>query len=264
MAWQQYKRSRYYTQSRRVQGQVRREYIGGGLPGRLAATLDEQIGKERKRLLEAYQALRNRAQELQGLSRQFEQLAELVTGAALVVEGLSTVGRHLWRHRPHLASLDAEWVDIGLVEQVRDLLRQAQQRRPQAVADLRELLEGPEVWPTLEGLEERPRRLALELLAGGDLSRQQQFEEEPRKLARRLAGPTPSPVIGLFARRASSAWLEVHVWTKAADRLRNLTVYRPTFLLACHEQACRRYRAAVRGIQQLIALRGTEEEPQEL
>jgi hypothetical protein len=259
MAWQRLGDKRYYTRSRWQKGRVRRDYIGKGKASRLAEMLDELIHGERKGLLEAYQTLRRQDEQLQGLSWQFEQFAELVTGAALWAEGFGVMGRHLWRHRPHLASLDAEWVDIGLVEQVRDLVLRAQRRRHAAVEELQQLLAGTAVWVAVDTLGEAAHSLCLDLAAGDRPETRQTLEHQAREVRRCLATTVDTPLDRLFAQRAALAWLEAYSVHEALVQLKDLAVYPPRFLVGHEEEACRRYRAAVQGLGHLRHLRKPEE-----
>jgi hypothetical protein len=96
MGWDQ--QGRYYTRSRRVNGRVVREYVGGGELGRLAAELDMILRGGRR--LAAAQRLRLRGRE----DRAQALLDEVARGAALLAEAaLLAAGYHQhkgqWRRR---------------------------------------------------------------------------------------------------------------------------------------------------------------------
>ena len=99
MAWEQRKRGGwYYTRSRRINGRVVREYVGGGLRGELAAAEDA-----RKRAVREAQR-KARAEEQQRLSRQDVPLEKLNTLCReLVQQLLEAAGycqrRGEWRKR---------------------------------------------------------------------------------------------------------------------------------------------------------------------
>ena len=83
MAWEQRKRGGwYYTRSRRVNGRVVREYVGGGLRGELAAAEDT-----RKRAVREAQR-KVRAEEQQRLNRQDVPLEKLNTLCSELVQQL--------------------------------------------------------------------------------------------------------------------------------------------------------------------------------
>jgi hypothetical protein len=60
MAWEtrQNQIRRYYTRSVRIDGRVRRQYFGCGLPGQVAAEMDAQDRAERRARTDALRALR--------------------------------------------------------------------------------------------------------------------------------------------------------------------------------------------------------------
>jgi hypothetical protein len=89
---------RYYTRSRRVEGRVVREYIGGGVVGELAARKD---GEERER--KEAEAARGQAEvkhleELAAPVVQLYEVAEALARAHLIAAGCH---RHKgeWRRR---------------------------------------------------------------------------------------------------------------------------------------------------------------------
>lgn len=97
MAWETRQRGgRYYTRSKRVGGKVRREYIGGGPAGELAAMADAEDREEREA---AREAERERRRELEQIDREAgDFLADLALGirAGLVAKGCRRRRRE-WR-----------------------------------------------------------------------------------------------------------------------------------------------------------------------
>jgi hypothetical protein len=102
MSWERRARSkhRYYCQSRRVHGVVRREYVGRGPVAELAAQADQERRAERLTRRE------HRHQEQQACEVVFSRLEETGEIAALLAAvALSAGGFHRdksdWRRRCH-------------------------------------------------------------------------------------------------------------------------------------------------------------------
>lgn len=96
MGWD---KGRYYTQSRKVNGRVVREYVGTGRIAELAAQLDA-IKREQRHLERL--ALRHEKNELVGLEADVKALAErtdMVARAALLAAGFQQHKRGEWRKR---------------------------------------------------------------------------------------------------------------------------------------------------------------------
>lgn len=100
MGWESRKgRGRYYTRSVKVSGCVRREYVGGGPAGELAAARDE--GERRRRKLER-QELRARTAQLVAVEQPLAalcDLAETLARVELVAAGYRRHDRGDWRRR---------------------------------------------------------------------------------------------------------------------------------------------------------------------
>ena len=97
MGWD--KGGRYYTRSRRQNGRVVREHIGGGVLGQLAAQMDA-IDRE-KRLAEraAARAEWDEMATLDAPVEKFNDLADLLVQAALFAAGYHQHNRGEWRKR---------------------------------------------------------------------------------------------------------------------------------------------------------------------
>lgn len=96
MAWD---RRGYYYQSRKVAGRVQREYFGRGPLADLTAEMDYVQRLRRKAEREAREAERARADCLDDLMQEVNEVTDLVAEAVLVASGYHQHKRGEWRRR---------------------------------------------------------------------------------------------------------------------------------------------------------------------
>ena len=89
----------YYTRSRKVDGRVVREYVGGGALGELAALMDAQERQRREEEAAAWREEQERLEELAGLVDEFREAVETVARATLLAAGFRQHNRGEWRRR---------------------------------------------------------------------------------------------------------------------------------------------------------------------
>ncbi len=100
MGWETRKRGGlYYTRSRRVNGRVVREYVGGGLVGELAAAMDADDRAEREAEVGARRADRARLQAVDAVLEGPYGAAEELARASLILAGYHRHHRGEWRRR---------------------------------------------------------------------------------------------------------------------------------------------------------------------
>src|SRR4051794_33134515 len=97
MGWQVRGRRRYYTRSRKVNGRVKREYVGCGAEAELAAALDAARRSAREAQRKAARAERARLAGADSLVLSFCELAELLMRASLLTSGCHQHARGRWR-----------------------------------------------------------------------------------------------------------------------------------------------------------------------
>jgi hypothetical protein len=89
VGWEQRKRgTSYYTRSKRVDGRVVREYLGGGVLGQLAAQLDECERRLQAEEAAYWKEERERLEWSASFVRELEEAAEILTRAHLIAGGL--------------------------------------------------------------------------------------------------------------------------------------------------------------------------------
>jgi hypothetical protein len=89
-------KGRYYTRSRKVNGRVVREYIGGGEAGKLVAQLDAINRQDRELARETMRTLRAELDALAARLDELNGLTDLLARAALVAAGFRQHKRGEW------------------------------------------------------------------------------------------------------------------------------------------------------------------------
>ncbi len=97
MGWD--KNQRYYTRSRRVNGRVVREYVGGGLVGKLAPQLDAIEHDKRETERGVARARQQANATLDAPLIELDELADLLVAAAMSATGYHQHNRGEWRKR---------------------------------------------------------------------------------------------------------------------------------------------------------------------
>src|SRR5215471_17136347 len=96
MAWNL---GRYYTRSRKINGRVVREYVGGGEVARLVA-LQDMIEREKREAERAAQRMeRAELEALDARVKEMDRTADQLARAALVVAGFRQHHRGEWRKK---------------------------------------------------------------------------------------------------------------------------------------------------------------------
>ncbi len=100
MAWERRQRGGlYYTRSRKVNGRVVREYIGGGILGELSARMDAEARQRREEEAAALREDKQRTAELEEPVDKLCEATDLLVRAALLASGYHQHNRGEWRKR---------------------------------------------------------------------------------------------------------------------------------------------------------------------
>lgn len=89
----------YYTRSRKVNGEVIREYVGGGVLGEIAARMDAEERQQRKEKATAWKEAREQMEALETPVEELCEAAEVLAKAILVTAGYHQHKRGEWRKR---------------------------------------------------------------------------------------------------------------------------------------------------------------------
>jgi hypothetical protein len=89
----------YYTRSKKVKGEVVREYVGGGALGEIAARMDALERRQREEQAASWKEERERMEALEAPVEELCEAAEVLAKAALVAAGYHQHKRGEWRKR---------------------------------------------------------------------------------------------------------------------------------------------------------------------
>jgi len=100
MGWESRQRgSLYYTRSRKENGRVVREYVGGGVLGQIAALEDEHERRRREEQEAFWKEEQRDLDALQGLVDELSEASDLLVRATLLASGYRQHNRGEWRLR---------------------------------------------------------------------------------------------------------------------------------------------------------------------
>jgi hypothetical protein len=89
----------YYTRSRKENGRVIREYVGGGVLGELAARMDAEDRRRRQEEAAAWREEQERLEEFAGLVDELCEDIETIVRCALLAAGFRRHKRGEWRRK---------------------------------------------------------------------------------------------------------------------------------------------------------------------
>ena len=100
MGWESRQRgSLYYTRSRKENGRVVREYVGGGVLGQIAALEDEHERRRREEQAAYWREEQQDHDALQGAVEELSEASDFLVRAALLASGYRQHNRGEWRLR---------------------------------------------------------------------------------------------------------------------------------------------------------------------
>jgi hypothetical protein len=101
MGWEKRKRGRqlYYTQSRKVNGRVVREYVGAGPLAELAALIDAEKRRRRAEEAAVWREEQERLEELAGFIDELCEDIDTIAQSMLLAAGFRRHKRGQWRKK---------------------------------------------------------------------------------------------------------------------------------------------------------------------
>jgi hypothetical protein len=213
-------RGRYYTRSRRINGQVVREYYGTGLVGSTMARIDERKQARRRQ----WQAQRQRLDEIDRPINNLNTLCTSLMHIALHAAGFHRHHCGEWRKRmnkPKQKSLTQREKT-----QIDKLFEQAGAGDHEALAELKtfdERLPAEYVAQLIHqhgNTGECVERYLIGFIAGEDLVKREALHRAADTLRAKLAGPNPSPLESVLIGRIVVSDLHVdaaQIWCAASE-----------------------------------------------
>jgi hypothetical protein len=147
------------------------------------------------------------------------------------------------------------------------LLERARQGDDEALSALRALLDGtPGLWEQVGDLARLAEQSWIALIAGPDPLLREALERRVEALQVEIAGPDPSPLVRLLARRVVATWLQVQQADALSAQAVNLPIRQAAYLDRRQDAAHRRHLAALSAlatVRRLLPAGGKSADPAE-
>ncbi len=141
------------------------------------------------------------------------------------------------------------------LDEIRDLLGRVAGRDPEAMPELRAVLDRrPELWRRLGDLAAHVELAWVGEVAGPNVALAEMLTRKVAELKRELGGPTPSTLERLLIDRVAACWLQVHHADLAAARPQDETAEGRERLRKRQDAAERRYAGAVEALARVRRL----------
>ncbi len=151
---------------------------------------------------------------------------------------------------------------IADLDEIRDLLGRAAGRDPEAMPELRAVLDRrPELWRKLGDLAAHVELAWVGEVAGPNVALAEMLTRKVAELKRELGGPTPSTLERLLIDRVAACWLQIHHADLAAARPVDATAEGRERLRKRQEAAERRYAGAIEALARVRRLLPAGEMP---
>jgi len=268
MGWEKRERGGpYYTRSRKINGRVVREYIGGGQLGKLAAEADALERRRREEEAEARRAERDRLEALESPVAKLYEITEALARATLLAAGYHRHNRSEWRKERRMSPSKEKQTEGNLVrqdqrpeklpeshEEIRAIVRRAEQGDKAVLPVLREMFElGPELANVYGDLAKKAQRELIAAMAGEDLLMKETVPCKLETMKEELAGPSPTPLEKLLVERIVACWLALQhaelLWTQRSSG--RVSVQELDFYERHLDRAQKRYLSAIRALAQI-------------
>ena len=144
---------------------------------------------------------------------------------------------------------------IAGLDEIRDLLGRAAGRDPEALPELRAVLDRrPKLWRRLGDLAAHVELAWVGEVAGPNVALAEMLTRKVAELKRELGGPTPSTLERLLIDRVAACWLQIHHADLAAARPVDATAEGRERLRKRQEAAERRHAGAVEALARVRRL----------
>ena len=249
MGWVVRKGRRYYYRSRWVNGRDRKEYVGAGEVGEVAAKLDAAAAARRA---EARAAWRHTLEQLHELDALFDHVAREVTAYVSAVMAAAGFHRHRgeWR-RKTVSTPDGPRPAPAAPPPPEmlprsELLARAMSGDQRAMAALRPMLAEPGAVDNFGNPARRAIDAAVVVMARKDLVTREATTIKLAQLKAELAGPNPSPLEAMLVEQVVSTWLHLSNLEYEAAIENDLELARAAHFQRSMTLAQHRYFAAIR------------------